>query len=441
MATSEEVAPPGQNGVIVRRAIRRFVALSVATLVILGVGTTLVCRQIASTAALTEATARGAALARTVAAPLVDERVREQDAAAIARFDTVLRRSMKVGSVSHVRLWTPEGRVLWSDEPHLVGRSYDLDPGTADLLDRQGTVAELSALDHTGTGRADLLQVNAGTRDADGMPLLFQVYFTTDEMRARERAVLGAVLPIALGGLLLFQVAVMPLTLALARRVEHQERQRLRLLRQTVLTTHRERLRIARDLHDGVVQDLAGLRYALPMIAAQLPDTAQAQTARVLVDQAGVILARDVESLRSLLVDIHPPSLHGAALRDALEDVADRTRRAGPEVSIDMPEHPDWSVDVARVLYRIVQEALRNVVAHAGAAHAWVVLVSAGDAVRVSVADDGCGLPPTVPPGHVGLRLLGDHLDDLGGALDLGRRTGGGTVLTAHVPVDLLGER
>ncbi|MGL5862046.1 MAG: sensor histidine kinase [Phycicoccus sp.] len=444
MTPHDAAASPQRTGVVARRANRRFVALSAATLVGLAAGAVIVCERIAESTALSDAKVRGATLASTVAAPLVDQRVHERDGAAMARLGAVLERSMEVSSVAHVRLWTPQGRILWSDEPELVGRTYELEPVVVDLFDSQRTVAELSALDRaeneTHTGEAELLEVYTGTHDADGRPLVFEMYYTTDEMRARERDILWAILPVAVGGLLLFQATVLPLALSLARHVERGERQRVRLLRQTVLTTQRERLRIARDLHDGVVQDLAGLCYALPAVAAQLPDTPEARTSRETVAAASDILARDVESLRSLLVDIHPPGLEGQALRDAIEDLAERSRRAGPDVSVEMPEQPDWSVDVGRVVYRVVQEALRNVVAHADAAHAWVVLAQSGHAVRVTVADDGRGLAPAVTEGHVGLSLLRDHLEDLGGALAVRQRAGGGTLLAADVPVDLLGE-
>ena len=302
---------PDQGRVIVRGAVRRFVLLSVATLGVLAVLTVLVCSRIAQDSALTEAKLRGATLAGTVAAPLVDQRVREQDATAMARLGAVLDRSMEVGSIAHIKLWTPQGRIFWSDERELLGRTFELEEPVAGLFENQGTVAELSHLDKdenaTERSEVELVEVYTGTRDADGQALVFETYYTTDEMRARERAILGAILPVGLGGLLLFQAAVMPLAVSLARRVERGELQRNRLLRQTVLTQHRERLRIARDLHDGVVQDLAGLRYALPVVAAHLSQAPEATAARETVEQARDILARDVEALRSLLVDIHPP--------------------------------------------------------------------------------------------------------------------------------------
>ncbi|MBM6398922.1 sensor histidine kinase [Phycicoccus sonneratiae] len=430
------------NRVIVRTAVRRFVVLSVVTLLVLAVGALLVCRRIAQDSALAEARLRGATLAGTVAAPLVDERVREQDPEAMASLGAVLLRSMEVGSISHVKLWTPEGRILWSDETELIGRTFDLEPVVDGLVGSTRTVAELSSLDKAENAsersEKELLEVYAGARDADGKDLVFEAYYSTGEMRAREHEILTAILPVALGGLLLFQVAVMPLAISLARRVERGELQRIRLLRQTVLTTHRERLRIARDLHDGVVQDLAGLRYALPVVAAHVSDAPEAAPARDTLEQAREILGRDVEALRSLLVDIHPPGLEGTAFRDAVEDLAERTRRAGPEVYVTMPDRSAWSIDVARVCYRVVQEALRNVATHAQAQNAWVDVAGVERQVRVSVADDGRGMPPGDPDdGHVGLRLLADHLEDLGGSLEVARRPGGGTLLTALVPADL----
>ncbi|MGG5260460.1 sensor histidine kinase [Phycicoccus avicenniae] len=456
MSTSDALTPTPPSRVIVRTALRHFVILSVITLVVLGAGAYLVCRRVAQDAALMGAMVRAETLADSVAAPLVDSEIRDAEPASLARLDAVMRHNMETGSIAHVKLWSDQGRLLWSDEAALIGRTFELDPEDVELFTTQRTTAELSPLDkpENVAEQADeeLLEVYSGTEDADGVPLLFEAYYSTAAMREQERRIMLAILPVALGGLLLFQAAILPLALSLARRVERGEQQRSRLLRQTVLTTHRERLRIARDLHDGVVQDLAGLRYALPLVATHLPDGPEAASARDTLEQSREILGRDVEALRSLLVDIHPPGLAGAAFRDAVEDLAERTRRAGPEVDVSMPGQPEWSIEVARVCYRVIQEALRNVATHSGAAHAWVEVVRDGPVVRAIVSDDGRGLPeasaeegvdalPARPPaeGHVGLRLLRDHLEDLGGSLEVGPRPGGGTLLEARVPVDLLG--
>ncbi|MGL5819324.1 MAG: hypothetical protein ACRCYR_17300, partial [Phycicoccus sp.] len=141
MTPHDAAASPERTGVVTRSANRRFVALSAATLVGLAAVAVIVCEQIAESAALSDAKARGATLAGTVAAPLVDQRVHERDGAAMARLGAVLERSMDVSSVAHVRLWTPQGRILWSDEPELVGRTYELEPVVVDLFDSQRTVA------------------------------------------------------------------------------------------------------------------------------------------------------------------------------------------------------------------------------------------------------------------------------------------------------------
>lgn len=448
MTTPDPPVPGAPSGVIVRTAMRHFVILSVATLVVLAAGAYLVCARVAEDSALRGARIRAETLADAVAAPLVDARVVAGDPVSVARLGDVMRHNMSTGSIAHIKLWGRDGRVLWSDESPLIGRTFELEEKDAALFASQSTTAEISTLDleenATERSEGELLEVYTGTRTPEGTPLLFEAYYSTGEMRAQERQILLAILPVALGGLLLFQAAILPLALSLARRVERGELQRSRLLRQSVLTTHRERLRIARDLHDGVVQDLAGLRYALPVVAAHLPDDPAAAAARDTLEQSREILRRDVEALRSLLVDIHPPGLAGAAFRDAVEDLAERTRRAGPTVEIRMPEHPDWSVDVARVGYRVIQEALRNVVSHADAHHVRVEVVRDHPVLVVSVADDGRGLAPAVTvdgpaEGHVGLPLLRDHLEDLGGSLTIGPGAGGGTVLVARVPLDLLG--
>ncbi|HMM96888.1 ATP-binding protein [Phycicoccus sp.] len=431
--------PPVRTGVV-GTAVRRFVALSAVALVVLGVGAVVVTSRIAEESALHEARLRGSTIANAVAAPLVDSAVRAGDPDALGHVDEVLRARMADASLAHVKLWTSDERVLWSDEEGITGRHFDLGPDELALFGTRDVVADLSDLEKEENVQerpeGELLEVYAGTFDADGAPLVVEAYLSTAEMRSNQWGILGQLLPVTLGVLLLYMLVMVPLAVGLARRVERGEQHRARLLRHSLRATDRERLRIARDLHDGVVQDLAGLRYAMPVVAAHLPDTPEAAPARATVGEASTILARDVEALRSLLVDIHPPTLSGRGLHDAAEDLAERARRAGTAVTVEVPTDATWSTDVARVAYRVLQEGLRNVLAHAEAPTARVAVRHEDDTVHVTVEDDGRGMVEGRPAeeGHVGLTLLRDHLADLGGHLEVGDRDGGGTRLSARIP-------
>ncbi|HET7822348.1 MAG TPA: ATP-binding protein, partial [Ornithinibacter sp.] len=265
-------------------------------------------------------------------------------------------------------------------------------------------------------------------------------YLPTVQMRTQQRTILWALLTLAVGVLVVYQLAVVPLAVSLARRVERGQEQHAQLLRRSLLATHRERLRIAHDLHDGVVQDLAGLTYAMPLVAEQLPSTPEASLARQTVADATVMLAHDVDALRSLLVDVHPPDLAGPGLAEAAHDLAARAESSGTTVGVDVPEAPDWSLGSSRLVYRILQEGLRNVVAHSGASRATISARREGVEVRVEVSDDGRGIPstPQAQRGHLGLQLLREHLEDFGGRLTLVSGHAGGTTLVAALPADIV---
>ena len=255
-----------------------------------------------------------------------------------------------------MKLWTEEGLVLWSDEEAVRGRRFQLEDKVRALFRTQGVTAEVSTLDKAeNTAERDegeLLEAYAGVIDGSGRPLVVEVSLSTAQMRAEQRTILVALLSLAAGVLVAYQLAILPLAVGLARRVERGQERHAQLLRRSLLAIHRERLRIAHDLHDGVVQDLAGLTYAMPLVAEQLPSTPEASLARQTVADASVMLAHDVEALRSLLVDIHPPDLEGSGLAAAVRELAARVELSGTTVHLDVPESPDWSLGTSRLVYR-----------------------------------------------------------------------------------------
>jgi signal transduction histidine kinase len=415
----------------------------VVALLLLAAGATIIAGQIAKDAALREARQRGATIADTIAAPLVGAGVRTGDPQALRKLDDTMRARMSDGSLSHVKLWSDKGVVLWADEKVLVGQTFPLDSDVSGLFGTRKVNAELSdlsKLENVGErAEGELLEVYAGTRGADNQPFVFEAYLSTDEMRASERAIIRQIVPLAVGGLMLFQLAVLPLAVSLARRVEKGETERSRMMRHSLQVTAQERRRIAQELHDGVIQDLAGLRYAMPVVEAHLPDEPEAAGAREAVRRVSAILQEDVAALRSLLTDIYPPNLYGAGFAQAVQDLAQHARERGTAVVVDIPDDYDEAVDATRLAYQVIREGLRNVVMHAHARNARVAVRREDAILHVEVSDDGVGIADApAAKGHLGLRILDDTVRDFGGSVDVVPADGGGTRLEADFPANLL---
>ena len=435
-------------GGVTRSALRRFLLWTLAALALVGLGTVLLARPLASQIALRDATVRGSGLARYVVAPLVDRRVRAGDPGPTSTLAYLLQNRMRDGSIVHAKIWTAEGRVLWADELQLIGKTFPLDEDVAELFGTENVTSAVSDLskaenaDERASG--ELLEVYAGLHDAEGVPLVFESYWTADPVHEDESALLGRLALLGLGSLLLFAVMVLPLAVSLARRVERGEADRSRMLRHALSASDLERRRIADDLHDGVLQNLAGFGYLMGSLVDDLPP--EATRARTIVGDLSSGLKRDAEGLRSLMTDIYPADLAEGGLVPAVDRLADQARAAGLAVEIDLdPAVAASGLPMAQVVYRSIREGLRNVLKHADASTVLLRARVVADQVVVSVRDPGVGprdargLAPRggdrgSGQGHVGLHLLRDTVRDLGGDLVLSAPDGGGALLTVTVP-------
>jgi signal transduction histidine kinase len=431
---------------VVRKAVLRFLAWSLVALVIVGIATVAVSEHIARDEALRDAKLRGASMAHSVTAPLVDATVRAGDPDAVGRLATVVRNRMLDGSVNHVKIWSSDGQVIWSDDPSLTGRFYKLPPDAAPLFGTKQAVTDYSQLDRPEDElerqEGPLLEVFVGAYDADGVPVVVESHMSPDTMEADQQAIFAELLPLAIGSLLLFQLSIMPLSVSLARRVERSQRARADILRRALLSSELERRRLAQDLHDGVIQDLAGLSYMLPaLLRSQEMSTngngnghgnGNAEASERVLS----ILQRDIASLRTLMTDIYPPDLSDGELADAVKELAHRSGGPELEVHVEVPAGLRLEPDTARLAYRIVREGLRNVVRHAGARTASVLVSPDGDDLLVRVTDDGQGFSSVdqKEDGHLGVTLLADSVRDAGGHLDLRPGADSGTVLEARFP-------
>jgi signal transduction histidine kinase len=191
-----------------------------------------------------------------------------------------------------------------------------------------------------------------------------------------------------------------------------------------------ERRRIARELHDVI-----GHNVSLMVIAAQAIGTGGDGDARVLGDSIATLgreaMAELATTLEMLRAADHP---RGPSLAE-LPKLVDRTRRAGvgTELRIEgTPRQVPDAVDLSG--YRIVQEALTNVIRHARARRATVRLRYRAEAIGLEILDDGTGPGDSRPPGH-GLRGMSERAALSGGTLTYGARAGGGFRVAALLPV------
>ena len=427
----------------VREAVIRFVASSVILLLALMVATLFLAGRIARQEALRDARWRGSAIGNQIAGPLVNAEVRAHVPGASDELTTVMRNRMSDGSVIHAKLWTRDGEVIWSDEKELVGRQFPLADDVKALFGTDKVTAEVSDLsksENQGERQlGELLEVYAGVRDADQKPLVFEAYFSSETMRADEQAIYRGFLPVIFAALLLFQVAVLPMALSLARRVERGLAERSKLMRHALLASDLERRRISQELHDGVIQDLAGVCYAMPTLEAHLGDDsaspASRETARETAHRISQILMRDVAVLRAMITAIYPPDLDGPGFANAVTELARTAGEHGLQVQVDMPPDLTAPPDAARLAYRVVREGLRNSVKHSQATAATVEVRQESGLMVVLVSDNGRGVHDAqVAKGHVGLPLLADTVRDLGGRMTLRSSPSGGAVLEVSFP-------
>ena len=353
--------------------------------------------------------------------------------AAIEQMDGAVRRIVAGGSVVRVKIWLPNGRIVYSDRHELIGSRYEL--GADELAAvRAGEVeADLSDLKRP-ENRFErrfgkLLEVYLPIRDTAGRRLLYEDYERYSSIAASGHSLWLAFAPAILGSLAVLWLIQLPLAWRAARRLQRGQAERERLLRHAIESSEAERRRIAHDLHDGAVQDLAGVSYSLAATA----EAARPSVAAVM-REAAQDTRRTIKELRTLLVDIYPPDLHRSGLEAALRDLTAPLAPHGIDATLEIPSELDLPEDVETLFYRCAQEALRNVVKHAQARHV-LVHVEADGRLCLTVEDDGVGLPPDADAeGHFGMRLLGDLAREAGGELSVESSPDRGTRVAIEVP-------
>ena len=210
-----------------------------------------------------------------------------------------------------------------------------------------------------------------------------------------------------------------------------------RLSSRLMRTQDEERRRLAQDLHDGLGQELAAVKM---MLDGSLQDR-PAEWKEEAIHQAGEIVNRTIQQVRTLSHLLHPPLLDDGglllALRCYLEGIAERSS-IGTSLELAPQDFPRLSPDLERTLFRIVQEALTNVFRHSAARNAMVGLVYRDGTLSLKVKDDGIGVPDPLAqlqPGSygVGIGTMRERTLELGGEFRLVNGDPG-TVVEVFIP-------
>jgi signal transduction histidine kinase len=412
------------------RAVIQFAVTGTLALLLLGFVAVTLLRNTGRSEAIRDAQQTARLAGQGVVAPNITPALERGDPRAIATMDRLLRRSVLQKPVVRVKIWDPRGRIVYSDRHELIGSSYKLGADELKALRTGSDDAGLSDLSRPENRferpEKKLLEVYLGIRTSQGHPLLFEAYQRFSSISASGQRLWKRFLPALIGALVLLELAQIPLAWTLARRLQRGQREREALLRRAIDASEQERSRIARDLHDGVVQNLAGVSYGLAAAAEELPPGSAAREA---VDEGAEQTRRSVRELRTLLVDIYPPALQRAGLQAALTDLLSGIGDNGCDVHLRVePPELRLPAETEALLFRAAQESVRNVRTHADAHRLDVSVVQTDGRVALEVVDDGRGFDPsTAADGHFGLRILADLARDADASFDLESAPGKGT--------------
>jgi signal transduction histidine kinase len=212
----------------------------------------------------------------------------------------------------------------------------------------------------------------------------------------------------------------------------------LRTLSSRLLTMQdEERRRFARELHDGLGQELSAAKMVIDSIQMDEQEDGEA------LAQASSLVEGAIQQVRSLSHLMHPPLLDEIGLRAALLWYSEGlTKRSGISIAVDLDpdDFPRFSKDVETVVFRIVQEALTNVFRHSGAKKCWVAVANKENQVLVAVRDNGKGVADGIlefRPESLGIGIAGirQRVKEFDGNLRIKNVETGGTLIEVNIPV------
>jgi two-component system sensor histidine kinase UhpB len=203
--------------------------------------------------------------------------------------------------------------------------------------------------------------------------------------------------------------------------------------RAALIAQERERLRVARALHDEAGQTLTAVILEIERAAAQGPESERERMAELAAE-----LQSTLDEIRRISRELRPEALDDLGLINALIALSTRAGRQG-DLQIERQladDLPPLSAELELVIYRVAQEALTNVLRHAKASHCLVELQSRDGRVELIVSDDGRGMPSGIKSESIGIEGMRERALLAGGSLAIEARADAGTTVRLTVPVE-----
>ena len=415
----------------------QFLAVGLLVVVAILVGTNQLSSRAATEEAITDARATTRVLARSVAEPAIPRGLVAGRAGAVDRFDREVLDRLMVGDVQRIKIWAADGTIVYSDRTELIGSRYALGRDERDVLRDGGSDAEVSDLakpeNRFERASGGLVEVYTRIASPEGQPLLFEAYYARADVEQRKQQVFAPFQRITVGALLVLLAVATPMLWILTRRLTRAAAERERLLRTAMTASEAERRRIARDLHDGVVQDLAGTAFTVSALARdEAPRPGPARRTR----PGGGLPARQ-PAVAPLAARRDPPTGPGRGAPAGRPRGPHRTggvrRRGHHGRGRGHRPHPGRHGRpglAGRPGGRAQRPAARPAPRRSACGSD-----TEGDRVVLVVTDDGVGFDPATArrPDSFGLRGLESLVADAGGTLDVRSRPGAGTTVRLEV--------
>jgi signal transduction histidine kinase len=364
------------------------------------------------------------------------------------------------------RIWSTDGRIVYSPLPELIGRQFDMtgERGQAARGAVIGNISDLSDAENIYERQhwSRLIEIYLPVRATGSSDIIAvaEFYQLPDELEAevnRDRLIAWGLVA---GATVLAYLALARVVRQGSETIVRQEgelRERVRdlstLLDQnarlsdrirqaaarTTALTEQERRRIGSDLHDGPTQTLAFAMLRLDAVGGRLEAAGQAGDPDLLSVRGA--LQEAMADVRGIAAGLDTPLLERTAPAEIVQRaVADHERRAGMRAAVDVtgiPPHATLATKIA--MYRILSEALSNAARHGGGAEVEVSVKDAGAGyLVVEVSDKGPGFDASRKPGrgHLGLAGMRERAELLGGRFELESSPGGGTRVRAFLPLE-----